>query len=115
MQDKTALTTNPAGMRLIAQMTLYNVANWERLRRYIDDSYADPLLVAVPADERLTHFAALHEQVGRLRVGQVLALDEYHVVVLMESEIGAILQVHDVSVQEDHPHKITEYKRYEIG
>jgi len=52
---------------------------------------------------------------GRLKVGQVLALDKYHVVVLMQSEVGDVLQVHDLTVEEEHPHKITDYKRYEIA
>lgn len=115
MQDKIALTTNPAGMRLIAQMTLYNAGNWERLRRYIGDSYADLLLAETPSDDRLSSFSNLFQQIGRLRVAQVLALDKYHVVVLMQSEMGGVMQVHDLTVEDEHPHKITQYKRYEIA
>ena len=63
MQDKIALTTNPAGMRLIAQMTLYNVGNWDRLRRYIGDSYGDLLLFASNPEERLKVFTTLHQQI----------------------------------------------------
>ncbi len=69
MHDKLALTTNPAGMRLIAQMTLYNAGKWERLDRYIADSYAEPLLVAVSVSERLRAFTADYQVLGRLKVG----------------------------------------------
>ncbi len=115
MHDKLALTTNPAGMRLIAQMTLYNASKWDRLDRYIADSYSEPLLAAVSVPERLQAFTADYQVMGRLKVGQVLALDKYHVVVLMQSEVGDMLQVHDLTVEEEHPHKITDYKRYEIA
>ncbi len=115
MHDKLALTTNPAGMRLIAQMTLYNASNWERLHRYIADSYADALLIAASVKDRLGVFTADQQTLGRLKVGQVLALDKYHVVVLMQSEVGEVLQIHDLTVEEEHPHKITDYKRYAIA
>lgn len=115
MHDKLALTTNPAGMRLIAQLTLYNAGKWERLDRYLADSYAEPLLVAENVTERLHAFTADYQMLGRLKVGQVLALDKYHVVVLLQSELGDVLQVHDLTVEEEHPHKITDYKRYEIA
>jgi len=115
MQDKTALITNPAGMRLIAQMTLYNAGKWDRLRQFIAESYAAPLLEAHPAESRLDVWRGRWSQIGRLRVAQVLALDKYHVVVLMESEQGSAFQAHDLTVEEDHPHKITAYHQYDIG
>ncbi len=115
MYDKQLLKTNHAGIRLIAQTTIYNGADFERLRRFILDSYRDDLFARYSADQWLQMFRNLYAEVGRLRVRQVIAHDENHVVILMEAENADGYYIHDLEVESDYPHKIIAYNQYPIG
>jgi hypothetical protein len=115
MDDKFALTTNQAGMRLIALLTVYNRQDFQRLERLIDDSYASALLDDEATDDRLRAFKTLHTDVGRQRIRQVLALEKYRVVVLAQAERDHGLYVHEIQVDPEYPHKITAYQQYALA
>lgn len=108
-QDKIALRKSQAGMRFIAQMTIYNTSNWERLDQFIKDSYHADILEEQSAESRLQVFKTTFEKIGRMRVKQVIATNEHHSVIAMETEKGGAFFYIEVRVEEDYPHKITFY------
>ena len=108
-QDKLALRKSQAGMRFIAQMTIYNSENTERLRQFIADSYHDTLLEQADTETRLQDLQQTLEQVGKLKVKQVMAVNEHQAIVIMEAQKSDGLFYCEMQVEEDYPHKITRY------
>lgn len=115
MDNKFALKSNSAGIRLIAQMTIYNSGDFERLRRLVEDSYSDDLLGLRAADDWLAMFKDLHRRLGKLRVMQVLALDKYQVVVLMLAQNDSGFYIHDLKVDPEYPHKVIGYSQSAVA
>lgn len=115
--DQQALVSSQAGMRLIAQTTLYNARKWDRLAAFIAENYAPAALQEQSAEARLTEFRDLYARLGRLHVLQVLATDPHHVVVVMEeeheAETGASL--HDLTCEAEYPHRVLAYDRAPIA
>lgn len=109
MTDKVALRASQAGMRFIAQMTIYNSQKWERLEQFIGDSYFSEQLELQDIGSRLQVFKTTFERIGRLKVKQVLAANEHHVIVILETEKSADFFYVEVQVEDDYPHKITYY------
>src|SRR5690606_21836668 len=109
MSDRTALQQSQAGMRFIAQMTIYNSGDFRRLRTFIRESYHETALEAETLAERIAIFRQMHAALGRVRIRQLLATDPYHVIVLVETEKSDGLFMHDMEVDPGHPHKITAY------
>jgi len=109
INDQLALQRSQAGLRLIAQTTLYNSGNFARLRTFIAESYAPALLESMSAGARLLGFRQMRADHGRLRVQQVLAAGPHHVVVLMADEKQGALSLHDLEVEADYPHRILSY------
>ena len=99
------LIPSNAGMRLIAQTTLFNRGDFERLRTYIADNYADIALEAASVKARLAEFKAIYRMAGKLRIDRVVAVDKHTALVVLESERGAFYMVQMV-VSDDYPHKI---------
>ncbi len=110
MDDKLALRVSQAGMRFIAQMTIYNSGDFDRLRQFIGESYAPALLGDAGVDAWLDSFRAQREEVGKLRVRQVIGTGKYHVIVLLEAEKGDDLILSEMKVDEEYPHLIVEYE-----
>ncbi|MAU10490.1 MAG: hypothetical protein CL607_11755 [Anaerolineaceae bacterium] len=107
--DVITLRKSQAGMRFIAQMHIYNMANSARLRTFITDSYQENLLAQTSADDRLDALLAQAADIGKVKVKQVLAANEYHVAVIMEAEKQPGYFYTEVKVEEDYPHKIIHY------
>lgn len=103
MNDKGTLVTSQAGMRLIAQQTLLNAGDAERMRTFIADNYSASALESQSTESRLAELQAL----GKLRVFQVLAADKHRVIVLMQAQRDEALYMIELAVEEDYPHKIT--------
>jgi uncharacterized protein with GYD domain len=108
LDDKTALKTSSAGMRLIAQTTIFNQGDFARLRTYITDNYHDAILAEVPASTRLAEQKAIYRMAGKLRVEQVVAAGKHQVVVIMEAERSGRFLV-TMTVEEDYPHKVRDF------
>jgi hypothetical protein len=107
--DKLALRASNAGMRFIAQMTIFNSDNAERLRQFISDSYHDNLLAAQSVDIRLADFQALLIASGKMKVKQVVGTDKHRAVVIMETQQTDEFYYVELQVEEDYPHKIIHY------
>lgn len=117
MQDinKQVLTQSAAGMRFIALMTLFNTANYPRLKRYIGENYHPSLFEEFPASAHLALLKAQRRLTGKIRVRQVVAGDKYHVIVLTESESGGDLMLMDLTVEEDYPHLILRFDQSKVS
>jgi hypothetical protein len=109
VDDKTALKTSSAGMRLIAQTTIFNGKDFARLRQYITDNYHEVLLSEIPVSTWLAEMKAVYRLAGKLRVGQVVGISKYQAIVTMESEHGGRYLV-QITVEEDYPHKVLGYQ-----
>lgn len=106
-QDKVALRASQAGMRFIAQMHIYNQANVDRLRTFIEDSYHDDQLAQQSIEARLTAFRQMYAEVGKVRVKQVMAANEHHVIIIIETEKNEAMFYMEIKVEDEYPHKIT--------
>jgi hypothetical protein len=109
MNDRIALQKSQAGMRFIAQMTIYNTGDFRRLRAFIRESYHENALEVESLAERIAVFRQMYAALGRLRIRQLLATDPHHVLLLVEAEKADVLFMHDLEVEPEYPHKITVY------
>jgi hypothetical protein len=110
MNDQRALVTSSAGMRLIAQTTLYNSGDLARLQDFIANNYTTASLAEESALRRAQAWGIVRAQIGRLRVRQVIGFDKLHVIVLMQAEYEPdALFLNEVFVEEGYPHKIALY------
>ncbi len=109
MDDKLALRISQAGMRFIAQMTIYNSADFERLRTFLAESYHPDLLAQESAEERLADFREQYATIGKLRVRQVVGTGKHHVIVLLEAQNQDEFFLCELIVEEEYPHLITDY------
>ena len=107
--DKLALRASNGGIRFIAQMTIYNGGNIDRLRQYIIDSYHENLLAEEPIEKRLEDFQTLFRTVGRMKVKQVAATNKETAVVIAETEKEEGFYFIQLEVEEEYPHKIIKY------
>jgi hypothetical protein len=107
VSDKGALVTSQAGMRLIAQQTLLNRGDFERLRSFIAESYTAAALETQPADDRLADLQTMFEAAGKLKVIQVIGTGKHQVIVLMQGQKAEAPYLVEMIVEEDYPHKIT--------
>lgn len=110
MNDKTALKSSSAGMRFIAQMTLQNNGDDARLREFFAASYTSSLLEQSSADERVRSAVDWRGAAGKLRVFQVVATDKHRVIVLLQAQQTEALYYAEMAVEEDYPHRVTEFK-----
>lgn len=116
MNDQRALVTSNAGMRLIAQTTLYNNGDMARLHAFIAENYTAASLDEESAVHRAQAWQIVREQIGRLRVRQVIGFDKLHVIVLMQAEYAPdALFLNEVYVEEEYPHKIAVYIHQRVG
>ncbi len=109
------LTRSHAGMRLIAQTTLYNKGDLERLRAYIADYYQPAALEAQSATDRLLEFKLTYRVAGKLRVHQIVAADEHRAVVMLHGQKNNSLYLAEMAVEEAYPHKVTGYHHQLLG
>jgi hypothetical protein len=115
VDDKTTLKRSNAGMRLIAQTTLYNQSDFERLRAYIADYYHSSAIEAQSEKDRLLELKMTYRVAGKLRVHQIVAADKHRVIVMLHAQNNNSLYLAEMSVEEDYPHKVTAYHHQLMG
>jgi hypothetical protein len=106
--QQSGLVNSNAGMRVIAQTTLYNKADFARLRQYIEQNYDDEMLAEVGAGARLAEFKASFRLTGRLKIEQVIGVDKHRALVAVSAEHGGMYAMQMI-VAEPYPHKILAY------
>ena len=99
------LVPSNAGMRLIAHLTIFNKADFTRLRDYISENYAPVALEFAPTNARLVEFKAVYRMSGKLRIDRVIAADKHQALVVVEGERGDFYMM-QLTVSEDYPHKV---------
>jgi hypothetical protein len=112
-KEKQPVTTAPqallvpsnAGMRLIAQLTIFNKGDFTRLRDYITENYAPEALEVASAKARLVEFKAVYNMSGKMRIDRVVATDKHQALVVVEGERGDFYML-QLTVSEDYPHKV---------
>ncbi len=109
MDDRRALARSNAGMRLVAQMTFLNKAEFERLQGFINESYTEQALNEQPAEARLATLQDVYQTVGKLRVYKVVAAEKHKAVVLMQAQADESFHYVELAVEEDYPHKISQF------
>ncbi|MDZ4766686.1 MAG: hypothetical protein SGI73_19275 [Chloroflexota bacterium] len=113
--ETAALTHSNAGMRLIAQTKLYNDGDFARFAQFIADNYTQVPLAEETAEHRAGAWGIVRDQIGRLRIRQVLGIDKLHVIALMDAEkLPDTLFLNEVLVEEAYPHKIAVYVHQRI-
>ena len=110
-QDKFALRASQAGMRFIAQMHIYNGGDEMRLTQFIADSYHADQLAALPVAARLADLQQMRSEAGRVKVKQVMATNEHHVIVIVAAEQDDRLYYMEMRVEEEYPHRITQFMK----
>jgi len=115
VDDTSALVTSNAGMRLMAQQMLYNRGDFARLRSFISESYTPEALEDQAVEDRLAIFESMLDTIGKLRVQQVIASSKHQAVVLMAAQGDGAFYMHQISVGEDYPHKISAYSVQPLG
>ncbi len=111
-QDKMTLMKAAAGRRYMAFLTIYNSGNTERLRTFIEDNTTDKLLEKSSVDGLLAQYMAMKEATGKLKVHQVVAADDYYIVVLVMAQTDGKLYINEYKVDEDYPHKVLKYNHH---
>lgn len=109
VENKIILAHSQAGLRFIAQMTLYNRGDFERLRAFVAENYDTALLAAESGDERLRRFREAHRTLGRVRVRELISAEKYRIVVLLEAEKDDRLYYTRLKVAEDYPHPVVQH------
>lgn len=104
-----------AGMRLIAQCGLLKRGDEARLIEFLRSGYTEAALRESPATERLAALQADQARHGPLKPTQVLALEKHHALVLMQARDSETYLLCEVKVEEDYPHRITEYSQRVMG
>jgi len=102
---QSVLIPSNAGMRLIAQLTIFNKGDFNRLRDYITENYAPEALEVAATKARLVEFKAVYRMSGKLRIDRVIAADKHQALAVVEGEKGDFYMVQMV-VSEDYPHKV---------
>ncbi len=97
-------------MRFIAQMTIYNSGDFERLRQFVDESYHENLLAEQSAEAWIEKFRQRYVALGKLRVQQVIGTGKYHVIVLLRAQNDDEFYLNQLKVDEEYPHLIVEYQ-----
>lgn len=107
--EQQVLMKTAAGRRLIAYLTLFNRGDIPRLASYIRDNYSETAFKTRSADEWEQWTADIQEQVGKLRIHQVVAVDDYYIVVIVQAQKDDKFYINEYKVDEEHPHKVLKF------
>ena len=102
------LARSQAGLRFIAQAKLFNEGGFERLQEYVASHYTDEALEKESVSDRIAALQTLHQQVGRIRVSELVNADKHRTVMILETEKGG-LHYARVKVLEEYPHKVSQF------
>lgn len=103
------LTRTKAGRRFMGFMRTLNAGDDEALKALVDDAVLESSLEKHSADQWFAQLQYIYAISQGLKVLQVLAEQEYRVVVLMEAHKNGQKHVIDMAVGEDYPHKVAQF------
>lgn len=106
---KAALIKTPAGMRFVAYLSLMNKQDYDRLETYINESFHEMILMTIPTKSRVLDAKATIKLNGRLKVKEILHVQDQLVGVALESEKQSGLLYCEIGIQEEYPHLVSHY------
>jgi hypothetical protein len=106
---KAHLARSRAGMRLIAQLRLYNEGDIDRLRAFLNDAY-QPSALGGSVGDMLARLGEERAATGKLRVEQVVGIGDHQAIVVLAAQHGGLYTV-SLAVDEEYPHKIVRYEQ----
>lgn len=114
MDVKETLSKTKAGRRFVGFMRALNSGDIAILRPQLD-YIADKSLEHHSKEIWQAQLQYIHAITGGLKAIQVMASDEYQVVVLMQGHKDNRLHVIDMTVEEDYPHKVLQFVQRVAG
>jgi len=108
MDVKETLSKTKAGRRFVGFMRALNSGDPAMIQPQLQ-YIADKALEAHPAPIWGAQLQYIHAITGGLKALQVVASDEYQVVVLMQAYKDNRLHLIDMIVEEDYPHKVVQF------
>ena len=111
-QHKQTLMQTAAGRRFIAFLTIFNSGNADRLRTYIAENTTEKALESQSVDDRWQQLIDTMNEVGKLRVHQVVAADDHYIVVLVQAKNTGDFYINEYKVDEEYPHKVMKYTHH---
>lgn len=109
MDIRSDLMKTKAGRRFAGFMATFNRGDAHKLRAFISEYTTDEALQSNPVDDWMAHLELIYGSTGGLRAVQILASDEYRVLLLMQAHADGSLHVVEMAVSEDYPHKVAEF------
>ena len=108
-EHKVAIARSKAGRRFIAQMSLYNEGDFERLHEFIETGYYNMILMQNPVERRILDLKTTRKLHGRLKVDDVESAEEYSIKVILSTEKNDKRLRLEMIVHEDYPHLVLHY------
>lgn len=108
MDTKQALTKTKVGRRVMGFMVALNRGDEAHLTNYLKVSITDEGLEQQPLDEWVRELTNIYHATGGMRVFQVVATDEYKIVLMMQAHNNNAFYIMEVAIEEDFPHRIGE-------
>lgn len=109
MDTRTALTRTKAGRRLMGFLRTLNMGDAEAINSLVESAITDDALQAHGPEIWTAQLQYVHAITGGLRIVQVLADEEYRVVVLAQARQDSRMHLLDVAVAEEYPHKVAQF------
>lgn len=109
MQVQTELMKTKAGRRFVGFLKTFNGGEVKPMQNFVAQYTTDEALEQNTLDAWIVHLGAIYAQTGGLRALQVMASDEYRVVLLMQAHANESLHVVEMAVSEEYPHKVAEF------
>ncbi len=114
METKVALMKSKAGRRFAGFMKAYNTGDPDVIYDFVKQYTTDEALQAQPVKTWAKQLITIYQHIGTMKVEQVVAADEYRVVVVMGAQAGGLYTT-ELAVSEDYPHKVAEFKHEPTG
>lgn len=109
MDAKTTLSKTKAGRRFVGFMRTLNMGDEKQLRFTVEQYIADEAIQTHDADTWVQQLINIYQSTGGLKAVQVIASDEYRVVVMMQAKQDNRLHIVDMAVEEEYPHKVSQF------
>ncbi|RMG70320.1 MAG: hypothetical protein D6711_17610 [Chloroflexi bacterium] len=109
MDVKTTLTKTKAGRRFMGFMRAVNQGDERVLRTTVTQYITEEALQLHDAETWVKQLMHIHQTTGGLKAIQVLASDEYRVLVMMQAKSDHRLHIVDMAVSEEYPHQVSQF------
>jgi hypothetical protein len=109
MDVRQTLLKTKAGRRFMGFMRTVNQGDPVAVEQLVKTAITEEALQAHGPEIWTAQLQYIQAMSGGLRVVQVVAEDEYRVVVLMQAHANDKMHVIDMTVSEDFPHKVAQF------